>query len=123
MTQAEMIKDVLANSYAISRAELVMRSGLTRDQVKKALLPLLRKGEVERNIDSQGIEWLSAGSTAEVLEFKKKEVEPPEVEKAEDRAKDWMEGYKAGREDTWTSIGLALGNALRTFLSLEKKDD
>ena len=79
MTQAEIIKDVLANAYSISRAELVMRSGLTRDQVKKALLPLLKKGEVDRNIDSQGVEWLSAGKTADVLEFKEKEVTPPEV--------------------------------------------
>jgi len=118
MTQAEIIKDVLANSYSISRAELVMRSGLTRDQVKKALLPLLKKGEVDRNIDSQGVEWLSAGKTADVLEFKKKEVTPPEVAEAEARSEDWNRGYESGREDAWLEIGLALGSTLRKFLGL-----
>ena len=61
MSHAQIIKDVLASSYELSRAELIQRSGLTRAQVRKALPLLLKTKEVERWVDEQGVEYLSEG--------------------------------------------------------------
>lgn len=139
MTTAEKIKEALANSYELSRAELAMRTGLTREQIRWALPALLKAGEVERNIDDNGVEWLTEGGQGAVTRtLKREEVEVPERvepslgsydEKALQRNfdKGWQEGFDSGWEggctygyhNAWIDIEDKLGEMIRKFLGIE----
>lgn len=151
MTTAEKIKEALANSYELSRAELAIRTGLTRDQVRWALPALLKAGEVERNIDDNGVEWLTEGGRGAVTAVPKREeveeVEVPErvepsqgsykeetleahISKANSQDKYTNEtfdayatGFSAGYESAWRDIEDKLGAKIRGWLGVNLRSD
>ena len=112
MSHAQIIKDVLASSYELSRAELIQRSGLTRAQVRKALPMLLKTKEVERWVDEQGVEYLSEGkedkqcveqSQGSGVEHQFHEEEFRIRKESFDAG--WEQGYEYARKEMQTEIG------------------
>ena len=126
MSHAQIIKDVLASSYELSRAELIQRSGLTRAQVRKALPMLLKTKEVERWVDEQGVEYLSEGKEDKqcVEQSQGRYVDKEEFNRLLEHKNitGWYEGYAEGRRDAWKEVERAIGTMIRDFLGLGARD-
>ena len=124
MTLPERIKDVLENSYELTRGEIVKKLGVTREQARKPLTKLLEAKEIERRTED-GIEWFTIAkkekrsvedSLGRQVEEGLREIEDFSMER-------WGRGYKAGYEEAWQDVGRAITLQLRKLLELEKEHD
>ena len=124
MSHASKIKEVLSNSYELSRADLIQRSGLTRAQVRKALPLLLKTKEVERHIDENGVEWLSEGNSQCVEQSQGRYVDKEEFNRLLEHKNltGWREGFDHGYSVAWEEIESAIGTMIRDFLGLGARD-
>ena len=117
-SHADRIKEVLASSYELSRAELIQRSGLTRAQVRKALPILLKTKEVERHIDENGVEWLSEGKEDKQCVEQSQGSGAAQLHKEEG----YDEGYSDGYAIAWAQLELAIGIMIRKHLGISIGD-
>jgi DNA-binding MarR family transcriptional regulator len=133
MTIKEDIKYMLDNSFELSRGEIINKLGVTREQARKPITKLLEAKEIERRIDSNGIEWfISAGVAEKEEEWKKELDEPQRVEPSlgsqveeglreieEFSMERWNRGYKSGYEAAWEDVGIAIAKYLRKTLEIQ----
>ena len=132
MSIKDDIKNLLDNSYELSRAEIVNKLGATREQVRKPLTKLLEAKEIERRVED-GVEWFTSAGVAEKEEEWKKELEEPQrvepslgsqVEEGlreieEFSMERWNRGYKSGYEAAWEDVGIAIAKYLRKTLEIQ----
>ena len=119
MSLKEDIKNLLDNSYELSRAEIASKLGVTREQARKPLTKLLEAKEIERRVED-GVEWFTSAAEEEQsvetslgsqVEEGLKEIEEFSMER-------WNRGYKAGYEAAWDDIGEALALKFREILGV-----
>lgn len=120
MSLKEDIKNLLDNSYELSRAEIASKLGVTREQARKPLTKLLEAKEIERRVED-GVEWFTSaaeeeqsveGSLGSQVEEGLREIEEFSMER-------WNRGYKRGYEQAWDDIGEAIVKALRKVLEIQ----
>lgn len=130
MSIKDDIKNLLDNSYELSRAEIAKKLGIDREQVRKPLTKLLETKEIERRVED-GVEWFTTTKAAQI-EREWKEAMPElsvedslgrQVEEGLKEIEDfsmerWNRGYKAGYEAAWDDIGEALALKLREILGV-----
>ena len=123
MSLKEDIKNLLDNSYELSRAEIASKLGVTREQARKPLTKLLEAREIERRVED-GVEWFTTaveeeqsvgGSQASYVE---NEVDAGLREMEMFRHESFSRGYKAGYEVAWEDIGEALALKFREILGV-----
>lgn len=145
MSIKDDIKNLLDNSYELSRAEIAKKLGIDREQVRKPLTKLLEAKEIERRVED-GVEWFTIAGTAQ-REKEWEEYQPSSFERGieiqferatqsvesslgrqveeglreiEDFSMErWNRGYKAGYEAAWDDIGEAIVKALRKVLEIQ----
>lgn len=130
MSIKDDIKNLLDNSYELSRAEIAKKLGIDREQVRKPLTKLLETKEIERRVED-GVEWFTIAGTAQREEEWKEALPELSVEdslgrQVEEGLKEiedfsmerWNRGYKAGYEAAWDDIGEALALKLREILGV-----
>lgn len=123
MTLPERIKDILENSYELTRGEIVKKLGVTREQARKPLTKLLEAKEIERRTED-GIEWFTIAKKEERVERSLgAEVEEGLREIEDFSMERWNRGYKCGYEQAWDDIGRAITLQLRKLLELEKEHE
>jgi len=119
MSIKEDIKNLLDNSYELSRAEIVNKLGATREQVRKPLTKLLEAKEIERRVED-GVEWFTTiveehrveTSLGSQVEEGLREIEEFSMER-------WNRGYKSGYEAAWEDVGIAIAKYLRKTLEIQ----
>ena len=124
MAIKEDIKYMLDNSYELSRAEIVNKLGVTREQARKPITKLLEAKEIERRVDVNGIEWFTSAT-------EEHRVEPSQASQVEEAVNEvdeglieefsmelWNRGYKRGYEQAWLDIGEALALKARELLGI-----
>lgn len=132
MSIKEDIKNLLDNSYELSRAEIANKLYVNREQVRKPLTKLLEAKEIERRVED-GVEWFTSAGVAEKEEEWKKELDEPQrvepslgnqVEQGlreieEFSMERWNRGYKSGYEAAWEDVGIAIAKYLRKTLEIQ----
>lgn len=119
MSLKEDIKNLLDNSYELSRAEIASKLGVTREQARKPLTKLLEAKEIERRVED-GVEWFTSAAEEEqsVETSLGSQVEEGLREIEEFSMERWNRGYKAGYEAAWDDIGEALALKFREILGV-----
>ena len=123
MSLKEDIKNLLDNSYELSRAEIASKLGVTREQARKPLTKLLEAKEIERRVED-GVEWFTTLGVTEDEAVQRVEtslgsqVEEGLREIEEFSMERWNRGYKAGYEAAWDDIGEALALKFREILGV-----
>lgn len=133
MSIKEDIKYMLDNSFELSRGEIINKLGVTREQARKPITKLLEAKEIERRIDSNGIEWFTSATEEPCVEEEPQRVEPSQGSQVEDAVNEvdeglreieefsmerWNRGYKRGYEQAWLDIGEALALKARELLGI-----
>lgn len=131
MSMKDDIKNLLDNSYELSRAEIAKKLGVTREQVRKPLTKLLETKEIERRTED-GVEWFTIAGTAQREKEWKEAVPELSVEdslgrQVEEGLKEiedfsmerWNRGYKCGYEAAWEDVGMAIAKYLRKTLEIQ----
>lgn len=131
MSIKDDIKNLLDNSYELSRAEIAKKLGIDREQVRKPLTKLLEAKEIERRTED-GVEWFTIAGTAQREKEWKEAVPELSVESSLGRQVEeglreiedfsmerWNRGYKAGYEAAWDDIGEAIAKYLRKTLEIQ----
>lgn len=119
------IKNLLDNSYELSRAEIANKLGATREQVRKPLTKLLEAKEIERRVED-GVEWFTSAteehrveqSQGSQVESAVNEVDEGLREIEEFSMERWNRGYTRGYEQAWLDIGEALALKARELLGI-----
>ena len=124
MSMKDDIKNLLDNSYELSRAEIAKKLGIDREQVRKPLTKLLETKEIERRVED-GVEWFTTlgvtedeavqrveSSLGRQVEEGLKEIEDFSMER-------WNRGYKCGYEAAWEDVGMAIAKYLRKTLEIQ----
>ena len=127
MTIKEDIKYMLDNSFELSRGEIINKLGVTREQARKPITKLLEAKEIERRIDSNGIEWFTSAteepcvepSLGNQVEEAVNEVDEGLREIEEFSMERWNRGYKSGYEAAWEDVGIAIAKYLRKTLEIQ----
>ena len=125
MAIKEDIKNLLDNSYELSRAEIVNKLGATREQVRKPLTKLIEAKEIERRVED-GVEWFTSATEEPCVEEEPQRVEPSLGSQVEEGLREieefsmerWNRGYKRGYEQAWLDIGEALALKARELLGI-----
>lgn len=120
MSLKEDIRNLLDNSYELSRAEIASKLGVTREQARKPLTKLLEAKEIERRVED-GVEWFTTAVEEE------QSVEPSLGSQVEEGLKEieefsmerWNRGYKCGYEAAWEDVGMAIATYLRKTLEIK----
>ena len=126
MSIKDDIKNLLDNSYELSRAEIANKLYVNREQVRKPLTKLLEAKEIERRIDSNGIEWFTSATEEPCVEEEPQRVETSLGSQVEEGLREieefsmerWNRGYKRGYEQAWLDIGEALALKARELLGI-----
>lgn len=132
MSIKDDIKNLLDNSYELSRAEIAKKLGIDREQVRKPLTKLLETKEIERRVED-GVEYFTSAaeevtgagnykgfeelqsvesSLGRQVEEGLKEIEDFSMER-------WNRGYKCGYEAAWEDVGMAIAKYLRKALEIQ----
>ena len=127
MSIKEDIKYMLDNSFELSRGEIINKLGVTREQARKPITKLLEAKEIERRIDSNGIEWFTSATEEPCVEEEPQRVEPSLGSQVEEGLREieefsmerWNRGYKSGYEAAWEDVGIAIAKDLRKTLEIQ----
>ena len=128
MSIKDDIKNLLDNSYELSRAEIANKLYVNREQVRKPLTKLLEAKEIERRVED-GVEWFCSGDVGTAVSKKDEpqRVEPSLGSQVEEGLREieefsmerWNRGYKSGYEAAWEDVGMAIAKYLRKTLEIQ----
>lgn len=120
------IKNLLDNSYELSRAEIAKKLGIDREQVRKPLTKLLEAKEIERRVED-GVEWFTSATEEHRVEPSRGSQVEDAVNEVDEGLKEieefsmerWNRGYKSGYEAAWEDVGMAIAKYLRKTLEIQ----